>query len=284
MRRFIKSSAFGWSAQLARGLGVAILACLLASAALANAGVIKISTMVKVTAGPGAPAARLTISNSGDGTAYLLRVMVAQGRQKTTQEGPARLGPGGKVSLTIPLAPAPDAPGDYPVLVTVLFHNAQGHRFSNITVGILRSGAMASNPLILSGDDAAITGIGRINFHLDLPGSQKLVITIRAFTPLEFQAGQETRQLVLTGPGSQTLPLELRNLSAFDNASYPVFLIAEFDHQGRHHTAWASALVSVRPQGDPLASWRLPLMIAAALLLLIIIGVQLGAHRSQRAA
>lgn len=270
--------------RLRRGLGAAVLAVILLTAAPAWAGVIKLSTTAGVATVAGKPVLQLTLANRGDDSAHDLEITARLGRRQVVRPGPARLAPNASARLEVPLPAGPATPGDYPVLITVVFHNAHGHRFSNIAVGIFSRGAPAANPLRVRGQDAAITTIGKMRFNLVSSTPHALAVTTRVFTPFEFAAADPRQELRLAGPGRRHLAVELRNRSAFDHASYPVFLIAEFDHQGRHYTSLASALVSVRPQGDPMAPWRAPLAAAAALLLLIIIGAQLMPGRARQGA
>lgn len=258
-RTFIKQSV----------LYAALLAMLLC-ACPAMAGVIKISGSVTAELSAQGALVKVGVANHGSDSAHGLRVIVEVAGQRYEKAGPDVLKPDATCSLRFNPTNIRLAPGVHPVLVRIIFHNHEGHAFNNIAVSTISKGKPGPGRLRLLAKGQTIVGLGTVNFTLVNPQPRSLKANLRVFAPNEFKASLAQSKFKAVS-GKQPIEVEVRNLSAFAGASYPLYLIAQYDLAGVHHTTTGVAQVVVQAPGDPLAPWRIHLIIASAVLLVLIV-------------
>lgn len=258
-----------------------ILTVWLAPAGAALAGTISLATTVKaLVTGPNLRV-EIELLNQGDEAARDLALLLTAAGTRVEAPGPPNLPPHQpwRTVLELPLRLA--LPGIYPALVTVRFHDLNGYAFSTLAHGLFSLQTVTPSQVTARGLPGRVIGDGNLRFELTNADQTSHTVSLQAIAPEELALDQPPPRLELAPGASRGLDLTVRNLAALAGASYPVLLLLEYDHDGRHHSAVAVAPVTVEAPPD-LVREAIPFLYAlAGLLLAAMAGLQLRARRAR---
>ena len=214
------------------------------------------------------------VVNRGDEPAQNVSAEVAFLDRLYNSPSRGRLGPGEWLRATFPIAKR-ELTGTYPAVVTVYFEDLNAYPFSSVTVHPVAFGA-ARVPRIFG----TLEG-GRLRKKKDLKlrirnhSASQIDLRCRVMVAREMLADNPERELVLPANGLLTLEVPLENFSVLPGSTYPVYVLLEYDENGEHFCAIASASVNVER--------ALPLMSVGfwVLLLVAVSGIGLAFLKSR---
>lgn len=188
-----------------------------------------------------------------------------------------------RFDLTIPHGRL--APGEFPLLVLVRFHDTNGYPFSAVSVATFTTtperGAAGVALVPPKGPVAVNEGGALLAVSLDNREAGPVHCQVRLLLPNELTATSAV-QTVQLEPGTKgTASFFVRNRTAMVNATYPVAMVAEYELAGKHYTVSAYPQVVIAPSGSQaMASSpfvRRLLLAVSALALLMTVAVAMRA-------
>lgn len=214
------------------------------------AGVISLESRVDVSVQPHSLGVDLTVTNRGDESAY--NVQVRNEVLGVTQESSLqpRLDVGKDFSARFRFPLEHPLPGRYPVILRILYTDANRYPFSALVLSNFswQRDALAGVLGIL--DKAQFRSGGRLHLKAkDLDGQAKS-LRVRLLLPLELSAATAQEDIALRPGEEVTVPFAVRNFSALEGSTYPVYAIIEYDAAGTHVTTLAPGLIRIGPSQD----------------------------------
>lgn len=247
------------------------------AAGFAEAGTISISSSIRQTLDDRGLGLTIKVSNSGDEAAKDVQVHVEL--QDATWSGPKWdiLKTGEEKTHTVILDSLPAAPGAYPVFVTIDFSDLNMYPFTALDVVVIRTGQDTARPEIFAkAAPVQVGGKGRVRFTLKNLDSVAKRVRVTVFGPRELSFSTESLFLDLPADAELSESLRVSNFSAQPGAGYPLFLIYEYDQDGRHFTHSLRTRVTIGAGGLSLSSRKL---IIGAGLALFIVAILAEAYR-----
>jgi hypothetical protein len=256
----------------------------------ALAGSISISTSAVVHYSPAEVRLELTVRNVGDDPAMDVAPEVHYEEALFTAPARHELAAGATHRFDITIPHGQLAPGEFPLLVRVLFHDSNGYPFSAVSVATFtttkergQAGVVLAPPKgpVAVNDDGALLAVSLNNQE-----SGAVQCRVRLLVPNELNATSSLQTVAITPGQSGSATFFIRNRTAMVNATYPLVVVAEYELAGKHYTVSVYPKVVVSQGGSsrmasaPLA--RRALLASCALFLLITVAVAMrGLCRGQ---
>ena len=216
---------------------------------------------------------QVMITNNGSDSAYNLQVHVkALKRQQDSLIKP-RMGPGmaDSFSFDMPLSGMPE--GRYPLTVLVDFHDANQYPFSALSGMTFYIGKDVNPNLIAKAHPVSMEKHGDLTFHLKNLGTEPLKAKATLVLPRELSSRAQEKEIEIGPRSERTVAFQVSNFSALAGASYPVTCFFEYDSDGVHHTAAASAMVTILKEENWFRRYRWAWVSLAVLLGLVLVGM-----------
>jgi len=152
-----------------------------------------------------------------------------------------------KASVNFSLADAFGIPGRYPVVIRTNYKDANGYRFTALTVGFYDYQSTVMPVASISGDMISIPvdGKGRMSFVLRNDGRKVLKIDLVLFVPNELSVSHEQSVIEIGPQQEQALEYEVENYSALANSRYQVSLVGRYEENEKRFGIAGSAVVQV---------------------------------------
>jgi len=233
---------------------------------MASAGSISISTQIVATARERTLAVTLEITNSGDEAAMSVAAQAEFGGAFARAEPRPSLAPGEKMQASLELPRTAAAAGQWPLVTRVDYADAKGYPFQALQVAVVSVMASPSLVAIVDVDVHPVAGSGRLRARLKSLSDAARPVQVRLVTPRELEADPPGAALSLAPWGEAAVEAKIVNRGARVGSRYPVFVTAEYDDQGVHHTAVGQTAAPIVEAG------RLPanalLLVAGGLIVL----------------
>lgn len=256
---------------LARGArAVAALAWL--SPAPAMAGSISISTEVAATVREGTVSVTLDITNSGDEAAMSVAAQAEFGGGAARAEPRPSLRPGERMQARLDLPRAQASPGQWPLVTRVDYADAKGYPFQALQVAVVSVLASPSLVAIVDVDAQPVAGSGALRARLKSLSDAPRQVQLRLVSPRELEMDPGGTALSLAPWGEATVDAKIVNRAARVGSRYPVFVTAEYDDQGVHHTAVGQTGASIVDAGGLRAHYWIVLAVALIVIWLVLLG------------
>jgi|GEM_PF-1160238 len=256
----------------------AMLFALCLCPATAGAGTISITTKAFALADNERVHVVLQVTNRGNEPAHQVRTDAEVLGERFRSEVRTRIGPGESREFNFSKPLDSSLAGNFPLTVLVHFQDANGHPFSALTCTTFSVGKNRNAELVSASDPLSIEDNGLVQFRIQNKSSQARRIKATLALPKEFSSERPETQFSLPAGGSNTLSFSIRNLGAVYGASYPVFLIQQYDSDGVNHTAVSNTLVSIIHDGNWFKRtrwhWAGGFVLAGAFFILSIAGVK----------
>jgi len=221
----------------------------------------------------------VNITNQGDESASSVQVHLEfQGRRYSSAALPTlAVGQNHSASFSLPTAGLPG--GRHALAIFVDYADLNGYPFTALSHGDF-----------IIGDDNPPSIHGVID-PIDLGSEETLVLRIKnldgtpkeikmkLFLPKEISSPQPENQISLNGSTEQSVRFRIRNFSALEGSTYQVFVLAEYDEQGKHSCFFTPGTVKIVPARSFFSRNKWALGVAAGLLILLLIGIQIVAYR-----
>jgi len=138
-------------------------------------------------------------------------------------------------------------PGRYPVVIRTNYKDANGYRFTALTVGFYDYQSTVMPVASISGDviKIPVDGKGRMSFVLRNDGRTGLKIDLALFVPNELSVSHEQSVIEIGPQQGQTLEYEVENYSALADSRYQVSLVGRYEENGKRFGIAGSAVVQI---------------------------------------
>ncbi len=208
-------------------------------------------------------ALELMTGNRGDVPAHDVQFEVVAGDEVLVAPVVKKLGVDEQATVNLTLADVPGMPGRYPVVIRTNYRDANGYRFTALTVGFHDYQSSVTSAVSISSETVRIPvgGKGRLSFVLRNNGRTAQEIDLALYVPNELSVAHEPSVIVLGPQQVQTLEYEVGNYSALANSRYQIPLVGQYEQNGKHFSVAGSAVVllvdDARPAIKPFWIWVL---------------------------
>jgi len=218
----------------------------------ARAGTISISPSVSFNG----ETAVVSVSNGGDESARQVQVDVGFAGWERRGKFRPELPPGESLQEKFSLeGVCPPLPGAYPLRVLVTYADANGYSFSALLISPVILGKARRSALHLHVKPLELREQGAVECRVANLGGTAMEAVCRLETSPELRVVDPVRRLRLDPGRDRLIKFEVKNLAAVAPSSYPVYLVAEYDEDGLHHTALGRNMVTVLPGGRRSRAW-----------------------------
>ena len=237
-----------------KGFFVALAVVVSMNYTLAFGSYITMVTGYSVIKKAGGPVLVVTAENRGDEPAYAVQSEVIA--DEMTGIGPLVkiMQVDENVTMEYSLADVLKAPGRYPIVIRTYYEDANGYRFTALTVGFYDYNASVSPAVSINGHaiEMPVDGKGQLVFVLRNEGRARHDIDLELYLPNELST-PHARMTIGIGPRQEeTVVYEVENFSALANSSYQVSLLGRYLEAGNRLGVAGSAVVRIR-ENDELA-------------------------------
>lgn len=213
----------------------------------ALASYISMSTTFSVQEKDGNLTITITSENKGDESAHQVQFKAHVGEHQYISSITPKLNVNEKATAVFTLTNPLKLPGTYPVFVTTYYQDANGYKFSAISVGSFDFQTPVRGDIQIKGEEIKIPANGKNKLHFTIRNnsSQAHQLKLRLHIPDELTLVEELNAVSIDSRAEKTITYVVKNFSALENSSYAVFLVAEYDHDGKHYTSSTSTIVRI---------------------------------------
>ncbi len=210
----------------------------------------------------------LTIRNSGDASARnVTPIVVFRGDQTLgTFEPLVEAGRSLTQSIEVPLGSPGAIPGTWPLYFRIAYADGNNHPFEALHVTTVSFGSprAAAPAVTVDVSGAAFSTSGQATARLHSTISTEASVTF--VVPIGASVFPDHASVFLE-PGTRDVAAVVTNAGATASSRLPMFAVAEFETGGQHATAIGGGMLDITPPPEPLASWVLPAVLAALIVL-----------------
>jgi hypothetical protein len=174
-------------------------------------------------------------------------------------------------------------PGQWPLVATVDYADANGHPFQALQVALIATGNATPSLVVLTQVDAApVRDTAPVRARLKSLSEIPRQAQVRFITPRGLEITPATHALPLAPWADAQVEAQVVNRAVLAGSRYPVFATLEYDDAGTHHAALASGVVEIRGV-TPKRDWY-PLAVAVTLLAIWVVVLVVRRLRAPRAS
>lgn len=222
----------------------------------------------------------LNITNQGDEPAANVQAHLEfQGRRHSSQNQPTlAVGQSTAPNFNFPVTGL--SGGRYPLVVIVDYTDTNGYPFTALSSADFIVGE--DNPAKIHGviDAVELGKQARLEMRLKNLDATPRELKLRLVLPKELSSSQYENQIALGGSGEQTVRFPLVNFSALEGSTYQIFVLSEYDEQGKHSSLFTPGTVKIVPARSFYRQYQIPILVGAGVLLVLFIGIQFYTRRS----
>jgi len=100
-------------------------------------------------------------------------------------------------------------------------------------------------------------------------------VKLRLILPKEISTAQAENRIAPGGTHEQTARFQLRNFSALEASAYQIFVLTEYDKNGRHSSLFAPGRVKIVAARGFFGTYRTLLVAGVGLLIVLFVGSQI---------
>jgi len=211
------------------------------------AGSITIRTEVTATAKANGLAVAVRVVNSGDEIAHSVIVGAAFRGQTARDSTGATLAPGGGMDVSLDLPWTEAMPGQWPLMTTVDYADANGYPFQAIEVAVVSS--PGASPALLAAfdlDASPVATSSSVGVRLKSLSAIARQARVSFLVPRGLEVDIPSRSLPLKPWADAQVEARIINRAALAGSRYPVFVTVEYDDSYGHHAALAHGAVEIR--------------------------------------
>jgi hypothetical protein len=210
------------------------------------AGILTIETQSSVQTTESQLEVTVKITNKGDEPAYNTQINMIALAETTRGAVKAKLNPGESDVNTLTKTLSGIAGGRYPLTIRVDFHDANLYPFSALSGLTFFLGEDVNSDIAVIGDNISLDKEGELNYLVKNMGSDPINLTASLYLPKEFSAATSKKMFLIDARSEKKLSFEVRNFSARNGASYPLYCSLEYDKDNLHYTAMANIIVTIK--------------------------------------
>ena len=188
---------------------------------------------------------KVLVTNRGDETAYSVQIK-AESLNPPQQSPTAQNIPVGKSISTTFKQSIKDLPhGRYPLLLRILYADANMYPFSAPATSFFTHGHDAAPELIGVIENSRVGKSGHLTLKLKNPSELAKEIHLRLFLPQELSVENPTSTIELSPHQETSIRFPVRNFSALEGSTYAVFAVLEYDQEGLHYSTLAPGTIAI---------------------------------------
>lgn len=214
----------------------------------------------------------INVTNDGDEEAHHVQLVSTFLDEKYESEIKDKLEPEESFSTILRVNLSNKIAGNYPLLTTVHYEDANGYPFSALLASLVKTKKPSRSGIALEAESAEITDKSKIKVTVKNLGAKSKDINLFLFISDEFVVKDNTRSITVGSKQSENVVFEVENLGARINSKYTFYVIAEYDEAGKHHSSLAPNTIEVKAKRT-LFDTKI-ILIVLALIVIIIIAMQ----------
>lgn len=249
-----------------------VVAVCLSVAVAAHADTLSMQTSLTITASADKVRAEVRVTNKGSATAYRVqaRLLLDQTRLKAPEI--ARIKPGQTQTVEYEKAWKTQPKGEFPAVLLLTYQDEAGYPFSALHCAAFQGTKGPEPDIAVQAQDFVLAGEGRLVASASRQGQGTVRVRVRCVLPNELAGNVKTATLNLSPGREETVGFRLTNRYALPGATYPVYLLFEYDEEGVHHTAVTHAVATIAFPETWFRRTRSAWIVAGALLVAALIG------------
>jgi hypothetical protein len=240
-----------------------------------HGGYITLNTVLSCEVTPPSVKTTLTIENKGNEAAFNLQARFKISEKEWLSKIYPKLEANQKIEIESIQDFVPEKIGNYPLTAKVFFQDAAGYSFTSVLVSLLTYNEVTRPSLLGTIEDVAISDRGDLKLQVTNLAYDDLDMDIRVLTPDELSIEPREKEMTLQARGKQDFEFALSNLSALVGATYPVWVVMEYENEDKHFTYLCSGSISIEPKINIFETYWWAFLILAVVLIGVFIGLNL---------
>ena len=240
-----------------------------------HGGVITLNTVLSCEVTPPEIKTTLIVENKGDETAYNLQARFKISEKEWLSKIYPKLEANKKIEIESIENFVPEKIGNYPLTAKVFFQDAAGYSFTSVLVTLLTYDEVTRPSLLGTIEDMAISDRGSLKLQMTNLAYDDLDIDIHVLTPDELSVEPREKQMTLAARAKEDFQFGLSNLSALTGATYPVWVVMEYEDEDKHFTYLCSGSVSIEAKINIFETYWWAFLTLAVVLIGVFIGLNL---------
>ncbi len=211
--------------------------------------------------------AKLTVSNTGDETAYsVLTTLIGIDGLKPQPLFVDKLMPGQQVDTSFAVNVTRKlTDGRYPLVMLTEYADANNYPFSAISASFITYGQRTTSEITGGFEETQVSKGGTATAKLRIinRGAYDKNVTLGVFVPKELVTGGYTKVLRLKGDEQKTMGVGMSSLSALQGSTYTIFAVMEYEEGGKHYSSVARGIVTITQDSGVFSNYNLIVALAA---------------------
>ncbi len=187
--------------------------------------------------------AAISITNKGDEPAYNLQPELLYPTSSKISLS-QKIGINEEINFSLPIDPSSLVPGSYPLVLSISYTDANNYPFTAIATSIYSNKDKTDPGLVLLLNPVKLSGNGKLKLSIKNLDDFEKEVKVRIIVPKEITI-EEENIIKLAGRSSRKISFDIKDFSARPESTYAIFAIAEFDYNGKHHTAIAASSIKI---------------------------------------
>lgn len=252
---------------LRKGIGMGV--ALVGWAASVQAGTVSLDTQLRVSVEQDVLNVAISVTNKGNEAAHGIQITVETPVFSWTFPDREVLPVQESHQVEVRKPVTGLAPGRHPLIVRVLYADANRYPFSALTVSSFTIGTEVAPKILGILEPAQVRARARLILRVKNSSDRPERVRIRLLLPRELSADEPVLERSLKPLEETRLAFRLRNFSALSGSAYQVYALIEQDRDGVHDTALAGGTVQILGTASLQRYQGIYLAVFVALLLII---------------
>jgi len=210
-----------------------------------NGGYITLNSVLSCEVTPPSVKTILTVENKGNEAAYNLQARFTISEKEWLSKVFPKLEASQKIEIESLENYEPEKKGNYPLTAKVFFQDAAGYSFTSVLVTLLTYHEVTRPNLLGTIEDVGISDRGVLKLQMTNLAYDDVNLDVKVLAPDELSIEPREKQITLAARVKEDFQLKLSNLSALTGATYPVWVVMEYENEDQHFTYLCSGSVSI---------------------------------------
>jgi len=243
---------------------IGLLIVLLAPSASASFIAMQINTEVQDSA------SIINVTNVGDEPAHQVQLVSKVLDKEYEGKIQDKVSVRGGFSERFPINFSDKSPGNYPLLTTVHYQDANGHMFSALSATLSKNKEPARSDIVAELKHTEIVDKVRVPVTIKNLGETSKELKVLMFISDEFIVKDNRRTIAVAPKSEEKLVFEIENFAARPKSTYVFFVISEYDEDEVHRSSINIGNLKVIEK-TRFINTKIIIAIVAALVLIVII-------------
>lgn len=208
-------------------------------------GFITLNSVLTCEVTPPTVITTLTVENKGNEAAYNLQARFTISEKEWLSKIFPRLEVNQKIEIESIENFEPEKRGNYPLTAKIFFQDAAGYSFTSVLVTLLTYYEVTRPNLLGTIEEVSMSDQGVLKLQTTNLAYDDVNLDIKVLTPDELSIEPREKNVTLAARIKEDLQFKLSNLSALNGATYPVWVVMEYESEDKHFTYLCSGSVSI---------------------------------------